>query len=279
MKKSQALGLLVMTAVLWSLGGLLIKSVAWPPLAIAGFRSAIASVVLWLLCRPLHLTGSRYQWGAAVSYAGTVMLFVTATKMTTAANAILLQYTAPLYVGLFAYPFLGERTTKLDWFAILLALSGMLLFFRDRVSAGGTWGNICAIVSALTFAWLTLFLRKLKGPETYGAVFLGNLLTVALCSPFMFQVNKPDVVSLLSLLGLGIFQLGLSYYFFAKAIQHVSALGAMMIQFLEPILNPIWVLLVLGEKPGTFALMGGAMILAAVLVSGLERLSRAPAAA
>ncbi|MFH1016895.1 MAG: DMT family transporter [Pseudomonadota bacterium] len=279
MKRSHALGLLAATAVLWSLGGLLIKLVVWPPLAIAGFRSAIAALVLWILCRPVRLTFSRYQWGGAIAYAGTVMLFVTATKMTTAANAILLQYTAPVYVAAFAYPFLKERTTKLDWFAILLALSGMLLFFRDRISVSGAWGNLWAIISALTFAWLTLFLRKLKGPETFGAVLLGNVITVVLCSPFMLQVQKPDAVSLFSILGLGVFQLGLSYYLYAKAIQHVRALEAMMVQFIEPILNPIWVLIFVGERPGAFAIVGGIMILTAVAMRTMRGLSKSRALA
>jgi drug/metabolite transporter (DMT)-like permease len=278
-KRPHALGLLLATAALWSTGGILIKSVVWTPLAIAGFRSAVATLVLLALCRPLVLDFSRYQILGALAYTGTVILFVTATKMTTAANAILLQYTAPIWVALFAFRFLGERTRRMDWFAVLLALSGMGLFFGDRLSSSGVWGNVWAIVSGLSFAWLTLFFRKLSSGAIIGAVLLGNILTALICAPFAFNAGWPDGKSVGLLVVMGVFQLALPYFFYAKAIPHVTALGAMMIQFIEPILNPIWVLLILGEKPGRLALVGGAMILGAVVMRSARRIPRRRAAA
>jgi drug/metabolite transporter (DMT)-like permease len=125
------MGYLVASALLWSVGGVLIKWVEWHPLAIAGVRSAIAAATLWAVLRRPRFDWSAAQIGGAVAYAATVLLYVSAVKLTTAANAILLQYTAPIYVALFGAWFLGERTTWLDWLAIACSLGGMALFFRD----------------------------------------------------------------------------------------------------------------------------------------------------
>lgn len=138
----RALAYLTATAILWSLGGLLIKLVDWNAMAIAGARSAIAALVLLAFIRRPRFTWSRYQVGATISYAATVILFVAATRLTTAANAILLQYTAPVYIALFGSWFLRERARPLDWAAIVLVVAGMSLFFVDGLTAEGLWGNV-----------------------------------------------------------------------------------------------------------------------------------------
>jgi drug/metabolite transporter (DMT)-like permease len=261
--KRGAVVALVGAALLWSLGGLLIKSVQWTPLAIAGTRSAIASVVLLLVLGKPRLNWSFAQIGGAVAYAATVILFVTANKMTTAANAILLQYTAPVYVALFGPWFLKERSTRADWATIAVVMGGMLLFFMDRLSPEGFGGNLVAIASGVAFAWLTLFMRKQKAGSPWESAFLGNLLTAAVCLPF-YLGSGPDALSWAALLVLGIFQLGFSYILYAKAIKHVPAVEATLISIIEPILNPVWVLLALGEQPGMWALAGGAVVLSAL---------------
>jgi drug/metabolite transporter (DMT)-like permease len=154
--------LLLIAALCWSLGGVLIKSIDWPPMAIAGGRSAIA-IPMILICigRP-RFSFSRAQIGGALGYAGTVILFVFATRMTTAANAIFLQYTAPIYVALIGRWYLGERASRIDWLVIAVALIGIGLFFMDRLTTAGFWGNIIALGSGLAFASVALFLRKEK---------------------------------------------------------------------------------------------------------------------
>lgn len=261
--RSTALLLLAATAALWSLGGLFIKMVEWNPVAIAGMRSAIAALLMLTVVRKSRITWSFYQIGGAVAYAGTVILFVSANKMTTAANAILLQYTAPVYVALLGAWLLKERTRIVDWVAIAFVLGGMVLFFVDHLSPGGMVGNIVAILSGVSFAFLVIFLRLQKDGAPLESMFLGNVLTALIGLPFMFQ-SMPNAKSWAGLAILGIFQLGLSYILYARAIKHVTALEAILVPVIEPILNPVWVFLFMGEVPGKWALAGGLVVLLAV---------------
>jgi len=264
-----AIALLLFAAVLWSLGGLLIKSVHWNPLAIAGARSAIAAVLIGLVVRRPHFHWSGAQVGAAFAYAATVVLFVLATRLTTAANAILLQYTAPVYVALLSHWFLRERIRWIDWATIGAAFAGMGLFFLDSLSPAGFWGNLAAIASGFSFAWLVLLMRKQKAGSTIESVLLGNIVTAILCSPFYFSHFPTGLSDWSALLILGLFQLGLSYLCYAIAIKFVTAIEAILIPVVEPILNPIWVLLFLGEKPGAWAIVGGAVVIGAVTARSL----------
>jgi drug/metabolite transporter (DMT)-like permease len=257
------LGLALGAGLLWSLGGLLIKSVDWNPLAIAGARSAIAPLLLFAVLRRPKLTWSRAQLGGALAYAATVILFVAANKLTTAANAILLQYTAPIYTALLGARFLGERVSRSDWAAIALVLSGVMLFFMDQLTFGGLAGNLLALASGLSFALLGVFLRKQKDESALESVLIGNIVTALIGLPFMFQ-GAPGGQSWLGLVLLGVFQLGLSYVLYTEALKRIQALEGILIASIEPILNPVWVFLVLGERPGPWALAGGAIVLIAV---------------
>ncbi len=267
--RRKAIALLLFAAVLWSLGGLLIKSVHWNPPAIAGARSAIAAVLIALVVRRPHFHWSGAQIGAALAYAATVILFVLANRLTTAANAILLQYTAPIYVALLSHWFLRERTHWIDWVTIAAAFAGMGLFFLDSLSPAGFWGNTAAIASGVTFAWLVLLMRRQKAGSTIESVLLGNILTAVLCSPFYFSHFPTAWSDWSALLVLGFFQLGLSYLCYSIAVKFVTAIEAILIPVVEPILNPVWVLLFLGEKPGAWAMVGGAVVLGAVTVRSL----------
>jgi drug/metabolite transporter (DMT)-like permease len=262
-QRSKAQALLAATAALWSLGGLFIKMVEWNPLAIAGMRSAIAALLMLTVVRKSKITWSFHQIGGAVAYAGTVILFVSANKMTTAANAILLQYTAPIYVALLGAWLLKERTKILDWITIAFVLGGMVLFFLDHLSTGGMIGNLVAILSGVTFAFLVIFLRLQKDGAPLESMFLGNILTALIGLPFMFQ-SMPSGKSWAGLAILGIFQLGLSYILYSMAIKHVTALEAILVPVIEPILNPVWVFLFMREVPGKWALTGGLIVLLAV---------------
>ena len=256
--------LLVITAVLWSSGGLLIKAIDWHPLAIAGFRSAIAAIVIRLAFRGQRLTFDRPQLIGAAGYAGTVMLFVAATKLTTAANAILLQYTAPVFVALLAAWFLGEKPRPADWLTIGVVFAGMVLFFQDKMSAGGLWGNMLALCSGFTMAVMGVAMRYQKNGSPFGSVLLGNIVTVACGLPFM-TAPLPDLTGWAALVTLGCFQLGLSYVLYSIAVKHVTALEAILITTIEPILNPVWVFLLLGERPGPWSLAGGFIIIIAIV--------------
>jgi drug/metabolite transporter (DMT)-like permease len=259
---------LVATAVLWSSGGVLIKLINWNPLAIAGMRSAIAAVPILAVVRKPRFDFSLAQIGGAVSFSATVIFFVTATKLTTAANAILLQYTAPVYTALFAHRFLGERTSWIDWASIAVVFGGVALFFLDDLSRGGYMGNVLALLAGVAHAWLGLFLRKQKKGSPAESLLLGNILTAVIGIPFMFGTPL-SMLDWTGLSMLGVFQLGISYALYAGAIKRVRALDAMLIFMIEPILSPIWVFLIVKESPGPWALAGGGIVVAAVTMRSI----------
>lgn len=271
--RRRAVILLIIAALLWSTGGVLIKIVTWQPFAIAGMRSAIAALVILAFVRRPNFHWSGVQLGGAVSYAGTVIFFAVANKYTTAANAILLQYTAPVYIAILGHWFLGEKTRRLDWITIGLVMGGMTLFLLDGLRSGNWLGNGLAALSALSFASLVLFLRLQKDSSPIESVILGNLLAALIGLPFMFG-SMPDARSWVGLLLLGVFQMGLSYLIYSKAIVDVSALEAILIPVLEPILNPILVMLWFGEKPTRMAVAGGSIVLGAVVLRSVLSVSR-----
>lgn len=268
MTRQKAIAYLFVAAILWSLGGLLIKLVSWNPVAIAGARSAIACGFLLCFFRPrLRLTHLDILGGMA--YAATVVLFVLANKLTTASNAILLQYGAPVYVALLSGKFLGEPPSRFDWASIGMVLGGMVLFFLDRLSPGNILGNFVAIGSGIAFAFLIVVLRMQKDTEPLQSVFVGNLFAALTGVPFFFQGSLSGQ-GWIGLLLLGTVQIGLSYFLYAQAIRKVKALEASLIPMIEPVLNPLWVFLALGESPGRFALLGGGVILFSVFLRYLR---------
>jgi drug/metabolite transporter (DMT)-like permease len=260
--------LLVATAFLWSSSGVLIKYISWHPLAIAGMRSAFASLFIFLVTGKPKFNFSFNQIGGAISYATTVILFVCATKLTTAANAILLQYTAPVYTAIFSRSFLNETTAWYDWVVIIVVLSGMALFFLDKLNFGGYLGNILALASGVSVAWLGLFLRKQKDASSIESVLLGNILTALIGFPFMLS-DFPGPGDFYSLVALGLFQLGLPFILYTNALKKVRALDAMLIIIIEPILNPLWVYIFLGETPGKWAFVGGCIVIVSLFSRSL----------
>ena len=248
----------------------MIKSVDWPSLAKAGARSAIAAAVIWAWLRRPQFTFSKTQLGAAFAYAGTVVFFIVATDRTTAANAIFLQYTAPLYVALFGWWLLGERARPLDWTCIAIALGGIVLFFREQLSATGLTGNLFALASGACFAGTALLLRKERDSSPASALLLGNLLAAFIGLPFGLA-DLPSGKEVGTLVLLGVFQLGIPYILYSVAARRVTALELTLIPMLEPVLNPIWVALAKHEIPGPWSLAGGTLVLGAVALRGLVR--------
>lgn len=261
----KAILLLAITAMLWSIGGLFIKLVNANPMAIAGVRGAVASLTLLLIIRKPKFNWSLPQICAALSYAATGILFVTSNKTTTAANAILLQFTAPVYVALLGSWFLKEKTRLIDWITIFAVLGGMVLFFMDNLNMNGVLGNVLAAISGISMALFTIFMRKQKDGSPIESSLLGNILIAVVGLPFL-SVSSPDPSGWIYLIILGVVQIGIPYALYAKAIKHSTALEAILIPVLEPLLNPVWVFLMLGEIPGPLSLAGGLIVLAAVTI-------------
>jgi drug/metabolite transporter (DMT)-like permease len=269
MSDKSATLLMVVTALLWSLGGLLIKMVNCHPLAISGLRSAIAVIFILFLVRKPHFTWSFPQIAGAISFSSTVIMFVLATKFTTAANAILLQYVAQLLIiTVIGIWMLKEKTRLIDVIAIVFIFGGMVLFFLDNLSAGGLMGNIFGIIAGISFGFLFIFARMQKEGSPVETILLGNILTAIIGVPFTF-VQFPDASSWIGILLLGVVQLGIPYVLYSIAIKHITALEAVLTSTIEPILNPTWVFLVLGERPGQWAFVGGLIVIVSVIVRGI----------
>lgn len=261
------------TALLFSTGGAAIKSCSLSGWAIASFRSGIAAAALWLL-----LPGARRRWTwriwmIGLAYAASLVLFVLANKLTTAANAIFLQSTAPLYLLLLGPLMLREPIRRIDVAVISVIAVGTILLLSGSQTAAATTpnpfrGNILGTVSGATWA-LTLaglrWLGKHSPTEDTGAatVIVGNLLAFSLCLPFSVPVTHASGIDISVLLYLGIFQIGLAYVLLTRSLREVPGLEASTLLLIEPVLNPIWTWVFYGEKPGTLALIGGFFIIAA----------------
>ncbi len=251
-------------ALLWSSGGLAIKLVPLSALGVVFWRSFISAIFLLVIFRP-----SRSRWRHAapstvVVYALMILTFVSATKMTTAANAIFLQYTGPLYVLALAPFLLKEPFRKIDAAAVSVALAGMSLFFVGRLDPGALAGNLMAIASGLFFGLTILLLRRDASGDAIPSVIAGNLLAAALALPFAWGGLSLNARGIGLVLFLGVVQMGISYVLFVRGLSVVPAAEASLIGMLEPMFNPLWAFLGLGERPSGWAAVGGAIVLAAV---------------
>jgi len=189
--------------------------------------------------------------------------FVGATKLTTAANAILMQYTAPIWVALLAPLVLREKTSRRDWFFIGLTFGGLALFFLDSLTLQSLKGLALGALSGIFFAGLALFMRQGRGAPPMKILIYGNFLAVA-GGVYFWGPPWPSAGDLAIVAAAGIFQIGLAYYLFSLASQGVSSLEMVLVTAVEPILNPLWVFLILGERPGGWSLVGGAVVLVTV---------------
>jgi len=272
--ESKAIIALVISAFLWSTGGLFIKLVDWNGFAISGSRSLIASLVLLIYLRKPRFNFSFPQLSAAFASTCTMILYVLANKLTTAANVILLQYTAPVYVAILAWFILKEKPTKDNWIALGIISFGMILFFSGKLSQGDMTGNILAILSGLGLALFTVLMRMQKGNSPFESFLLAHIITFCVSIPFIIKAGLPESSGWLGIAMLGIFQTGFASVLFSYGIKQVSALKAMLIMTLEPILNPIWVFIFKAEAPGLNAMIGGIFILAGVLFTSIYSAKR-----
>ncbi|HUL60581.1 MAG TPA: EamA family transporter [Anaeromyxobacteraceae bacterium] len=254
--------LLLAAAVLWSTAGAAIKLCGLSGWQIAAGRSLVAGIFLAVLVREARVLPTLRVVAVSVAYAFTVVLFVLATKLTTAANAIFIQDTAPVWVLLLSPWLLREAPTRGELAALPVYAVGLGLFFVDELSAGQLTGNLLALASGVAFALSIVGLRLLRhdGPS---ALVWGNVLAAALAFPFCVGGPAAAPRDVAIVVYLGIFQLGLSYLCFSRGIRGTPAVEASLLILLEPVLNPIWAFLLAGERPGPWALVGGAVILAA----------------
>jgi drug/metabolite transporter (DMT)-like permease len=265
-------------AVLWSTGGLFIKWNDLTPLELSCGRALFAGATVALLTRREGFRLNFVTGVAAVLYAALLLLFVVATKMTTAANAIFLQYTAPVYILLLEPALFKEKYRAQDFVVVACCLAGMSLFFVGDLRPQDVRGNVAALGSGCCFAGFFLLLRSQRAREVNRAssVIYGNLILFAITLPaFVAGAHKLDARNLAVVAYLGVVQIGFAYTLLTLGIARgVRGLDAGVIGYVEPVLNPIWVFLVLGERPSRWALAGGAIIIAAVLTHTLWKARR-----
>jgi drug/metabolite transporter (DMT)-like permease len=246
--------------VLWSTSGLFIKIIDWKPLSILSGRSIISFFVFLIYLRRPRMKWSRLQISGAFGYVGVQLFFVISTKLTAAANAIFLQYTGSLYLFLFGYWFLGEPPHRTDWISTPIIFLGLILFLGDGLRFSGIEGNLFGALSGLSMAIMMLCMRREKADEPGTLILLGCLIGILIGFPSLiqetFSLNSVGII-----LFLGVFQMGLSYVFFSIAIRYLDALESSLILFIEPVLNPVWVFLIIGEVPGCLALLGGLLVI------------------
>jgi drug/metabolite transporter (DMT)-like permease len=265
----------VLCAVLWSTSGLFIKLLDWHPVVIAGARSLVAAIFI-VVVRQMFPARAKYRrdvfnmFAAGVCYAATMLTFVIANKLTASANVILLQYSAPVWACLLAWFLLGEKPFWEHWTALVLVIGGMILFFREGLAAGSLFGDGLAVVSGIFFGANSAFMRAQKEGNPADSMLVAHILTALFSIPFFFMYPPlASPASVGTVLFMGIVQIGCASLLFAYGIKRISAVQAMLTASIEPVLNPVWVLIVTGEKPSVSAIAGGAIILFAIVFSSM----------
>ncbi len=256
-------------ALLWSLAGWNIKMIQWSPFAIAGGRSVIAAILLLpVMIKRGGIKVTPAAIGGAVCYMAFNYCFSYSTKYATSAFAIMMQYTAPVYAALLSWLVLKERVTKMDIVSIIAVLVGMILFFIDSTGGGSTIGKIVAVMNGITFAGVSFFLRIQKDEDPVVSMFLGNVFSGIVGLAFIADSGLPDGTSI-AFLGLAGFLCAFTYMMYALASTGLSTLETVLLPVIDPVMNPVWVFLFCGERPGVLSLVGAGVILAAILIRGI----------
>ena len=267
-------------AVLFSTGGLFIKLTTLSSIELAAARSLVAGITIAIITRRAGFRVNAVTLLASVLYAALLVLFVIATKLTTSANAIFLQFTAPVYVLLFEPPMFRERYKVRDFVTVAACLGGMSLFFVGQLRAEDWLGNAAALLSGVCFAGFMLLLRHRQTREVNRAasVIYGNLILAVVGAaalvllPEMTRSANTSLATgdVLAILYLGIVQIGVAYALFTYGVTRgARSLDAGIVGYIEPLLNPLWVFLVVGERPARPALVGGAIIISAIVLHAL----------
>ncbi len=254
------------SALLWSTGGIFIKLISLNAMQISFFRCLFAAIVFAVIFRAKVFRLNKFAFVNAVFYAAVLILFVIATKMTTAANAIFLQYTAPIYVLIFEPILLKTKFERINIITITVCFVGMVLFFMGELSPGHFAGNIIALLSGIAFAAFMLGMRKNDHKFQFSSIFYGNILVVLIALPSLFEITSLSISNFIMVAYLGVFQIGLAYAIFSYGLKRVFAIEASLISMIEPVLNPVWVFLGYGEIPSFLAIIGGIIIISAISV-------------
>jgi DME family drug/metabolite transporter len=253
-------------ALLWSSGGLFIKLISFNAMQLSFFRCSIAALTFLILFRKQINNFNKLSVINAFLYAVVLISFVIATKTTTAANAIFLQATAPIYVLIFEPLIRKTKYERMNVITVSICVLAMTLFFIGELEPGQIKGNFVGLISGITFASFFLGMKKNDPKYQHSSIFWGNILVAIVCIPFLFSMDTLGPSDLLMVGFLGVFQIAVAYAFFSSGLKRTNAVEASIISMIEPVLNPVWVFIGYGEIPTVYAIIGGIIIISAITI-------------
>lgn len=268
-----------LASVCFSTGGLFIKLVPWSPLAINGARNLIGAAVIgiYLLAARHRLVFSRRVFIGALSMIGVTTLFALANKMTTAANTIVLQFTAPVFVILFMAVIYRQKPGRLDVITCFLVLLGVVLFFVDGIRAGNLAGNIIAVLSGVCYAGVFM-MNTGKNADAISSCFLGQLAAGIIFTPLCFGETDFSLPVMAAVIALGGIQVGGAYILFSIGIKNTPAVTASLLTGLEPIMNPLLVAAFYGERVTALSIIGSVIVVCSIIAYNVCLTAKKPAA-
>ena len=268
-KENLAIVEMLLCAALWSIAGIFMKLIPWNGFAMAGMRSLIAGLTFAVY---MVITRRRFVINTKTLLSGVLTgcvytCFAVSNKLTTAANAIVLQFTSPVFIVIFSAIIFRQRIKKNDMYVVIATLIGIALFFFDQLKPGYILGNFVAIAAGMFMAGMFMAVGNLEGDARFSAIFIGQMFTFLVGLPFIIA-TKPEftLTATLSIIILGVFQLGISYILYVHASKYCPPLACCLLGALEPLLNPVWVFLFDGERPGIFALVGAVIVVVSITV-------------
>lgn len=268
-KENRAMLEMLMCAALWSIAGIFIKLIPWNSFVISALRSFFAglTVLVYIRIKGYKIVINRQTLIPGLLLGLVYIAFVAANKLTTAANAIVLQFTDPIFIVIFSALFFGQRFKKRDFIAVICTFIGIGMFFLDQLSEGYLIGNFVAIFAGACLGGMFIAMGKAETQERFSAMLVGQAVAFIFGLPFIIT-TKPEFSALpvLYIIILGVLQLGIPYILYGRAAEHCPPLACSLLGALEPLLNPVWVLIFDGEKPGLFALIGGVIVIVSVTV-------------
>lgn len=268
-KENKAIIEMLTCATLWSIAGIFIKLIPWNSFAISCIRSLVAGITVLVFIKIKHY---KFIINRRTLLAGCLMglvftAFVAANKLTTAANAIVLQFTAPMFIVVFSAIIFGQKIKRKDLLAVIFAMLGVSMFFLDKLESGYLLGNLVAILAGALMGGMYMAIGESKGEERFSAILIGQTEAFLIGLPSVFM-TKPELSAfpVLFIIILGVFQLGIPYILYGKASEYCPPLACSLLGAVEPLLNPVWVFIFDGEKPGIYALIGGIIVIVSVTV-------------
>lgn len=281
-KENLAIIEMLICATLWSIAGIFMKLLPWNGFAVASLRSLIAGLTIaaYILIRGKRIIINRRTLVTGVFTACVYTCFAVANKLTTAANAIVLQFTSPVFIVIFSALILKKRIRRSDALVVSFTLLGIALFFFDQLRPGYILGNFVAIAAGMFMAGMFMAVGELEREQRFSGILIGQSLTFLVGLPFVIA-TRPEftAVTTLSILILGVFQLGISYILYVESSKYCPPLACCLLGAAEPLLNPVWVLIFDGERPGVFALIGGVIVVVSITlwcVFGQEKPEESP---